>query len=170
MRKLSISLLLSLIFLATLLYPAYAANPLWRVLDTSGVGAGTTNATGNYTTSTSFSLRPSSAVVLDRLIAIVEDSAVVTYNLYGAETITNGVTIRKWSPGSIITLTTGITNNFTWGRFCTVTKTTDQAVNQLQAVCELGGVQVLSNERFEVILSDNFSGLDGHRFIVEGTQ
>jgi hypothetical protein len=168
LKRLSISILLSLIFLAALAYPIYASNPFWRVLDTSGAGTGTSNATGNYTTSTRFFLKPSSTVILNRLIVNVEDSAVITYNLYGSATITNGVIIRKWTPASLITMTGAITNNFQWGRYCTVTKTTGQSVNQLQAVCELDGIEVLPSERFEVVLNDDFSGLDGHRFIVEG--
>jgi len=168
MKKLSVSILLSLIFMATLLYPVYAAGPFWRMLDTAGNGTGTTNATGEYTTTTPFLLVPASNLILTRLIVTIEDSDVITYNLYGAVTITNGVIIRKRSGSTLITMTQAITNNFAWGRYCTVTKTTGQAVNQLQAVCELDNMALLPSDRLEVLLNDDFSGLDAQRFVVEG--
>lgn len=169
-KRLSISFLFTIILFSTLLYPVYAQSPFWQVLSVKGDGTGTTNATGNYTSSTRFFARPSSPVVLTKLIVTIEDSNVITYNLYGGITITNGVTIRKWQPSVPITMATAITNNFTYGRYCAVTKTTGQTVNQLQAVCELDDITLTPSERFEVVLNDDFSGLDGHRFVVEGYQ
>lgn len=149
--------------------------PFWRFLDTAGNGTGTKNATGNYT-STRFYLQPPTGAVYDvsRLIVSVEDAAVITPTLYGAVTITNGVLIRRVSGSTIITLTDGIsvTNNLGWRHFCQVTQTNIGGVtNQLQAVCDFAVPIRLSgdqSERLEALLADDFSGLDGHYFVVEG--
>lgn len=180
----SIVILTSLVLGSWFLIPAKAAptfqqgttqSPLWRYLDTSGNGTGTKIATGTYT-STRFYIQPPAAntYALSRLIAIIEDSAVVTPTLYGAATITNGVVIRRVSGSSIITLTDSIslTANAHWRRFCEVTQTSLSGVtNQLQAICNFALPVRLSgdrNERLEVLLQDDFSGLDAHYFIAEG--
>lgn len=162
--------------------PAYSAptlqqstsTPFWRFLDTVGDGTGTKKATGTYT-STQFYLQPPAGAVFDvsRLVVSVEDAAVITNSLYGGVTITNGVVIRRVSGSTVITLTDGITiaNNLSWRRYCAVTQTTGQAINQLQAVCDFAVPVRLSgdkSERLEVLLQDDFSGLDGHYFVAEG--
>lgn len=187
--KFSLSILLGLLLVAMVQVilsprtieaaPAYqlptTQTPFFRYLDTAGNGTGTKIATGTYT-STRFYLQPPTANVyaVQRLIVSIEDSAVITPSLYGSVTITNGVVIRRVSGSTVITLTDGVTlsNNLGWRRLCDVEQTNITGVtNQLQAVCDfsipirLNGDQ---SERLEVLLQDDFSGLDGHYFVAEG--
>lgn len=154
-------------------------NPFWRYLDTTGDGSGTKVATGTYT-STIFSLQPpaGSVFVVSRLIVQVEDSDIVTASLYGAATITNGVAIRKQDDsGTDIDLTDGlsITANIQWSRICEVDIAAfTSGDDRLQAICDLeraGSLLRLNgdqNERLEVVLGDDFSGLSGHYFLAQG--
>jgi hypothetical protein len=143
--------------------------PVYRFLDTSGAGTGVKNAISS-TVPLTFYLQPpaGSTYNITRLIAVIEDSAVSDATKYGAVTITNGVTIRRVSGSSIITLTDGVAikTNTQWARFCEVRTVT----TQLQAICELEGLRLNGDrsERLEVVLNDDFSGLDGHYFMVQG--
>lgn len=143
--------------------------PVYRFLDTAGNGTGVKNAISSTVPLTFYLQPPAGAVYnITRLVATVEDSAVSDATLYGAVLITNGVTIRRVSGSTIITLTDGVTikTNTQWARFCEVKTVT----TQLQAVCELDGLRLNGDrsERLEVILNDDFSGLDGHYFMAQG--
>lgn len=187
MKRITLSILLALalviLTLSLISYqPSHAApqaqagsrTTFWRLLDSVGDGTGTKNANGStYTaTGTTFFIQPPAASTYDitRLIVTVEDSAVSDATLYGAVLITNGITIRRVSGSNILTYTDGvtITTNTHWSRFCEVKTVT----TQLQAICEFGGAMVqLSgdrNERLEVVLRDDLSGLTGHYFVVQG--
>lgn len=148
--------------------------PIWRVLDTSGDGTGTTNATGNYTTTTAFYIQPpaASTYVLDQLIVSVEDSAVITYNSYGATTVITGVVIQRVGSSETITLTNTvpITANQGWRRYCEVDQTNAGGTHQLQAICDLRGMRLNGDqsEQLKVLLNDDYSGLDAHYFAVQG--
>jgi hypothetical protein len=193
MKRLTISIALSLLFILASLAilanldqpPAYAApsyqfiaRPVfWRFLDTDGDGTGTKEATGNYTETTTFYLQPPAGAVyvIDRLVVSVEDSDVITSNLYGSVLITNGISIQQVTASGLITLTDGvtITGNLDWRRFCEVEQTANAGTtNHLQAICTFGGSLLRlngdQNERIEVLLEDDFSGLDGHYFMVQG--
>lgn len=145
----------------------------WRFLDTNGDGSGTKNAVGSTysTTPTTFYIQPPDNTVYDitRLIVTVEDTAVSDATLYGGGLITNGITIRRVSGSDILTYTDGvtITTNTHWSRFCEVRVVT----TQLQAICEFGAMVQLSGDReekLEVTLRDDLSGLTGHYFVVQG--
>jgi hypothetical protein len=152
--------------------------PFWRYLDTAGNSTGSKMATGTYAAATSFYLQPPTGAVYDisRLIVSVEDSAVITSNLYGAvASPTTGVVIRRVSGSTIITLTDGIslTSNIAWRRFCEVTQTNNAGTtNQLQAICKFDGALLRlsgdQSEKLEVVLNGDFSGLEGHYFVAEG--
>jgi len=184
MKRLTISILSGLLLtLLALAYvgiqsqQAHAQQPsratFWRFLDTNGDGTGTKNANGStYTaTGTAFYIEPPAGNVYDitRLIVTVEDTAVSDATLYGAVLITNGITIRRVSGSDILTYTDGvtITTNTHWSRFCEVKTVT----TQLQAICEFGGLIQLNgdrDERLEVRVRDDLSGLTGHYFMVQG--
>lgn len=157
-----------------------ARDPFIRHLDTNGDGTGTKNATGNYTTTTAFYIEPpgTSNYIISRLVVEIEAVGTFTGTLYGGQVITNGVAIKKQDDtGELIDFTDGvsITTNAGWARFCydeTITGYTGN--NYIRVDCDLSRSGSLlrlngsSDEHFDVLLNDDFSGLISHRFIVYG--
>lgn len=156
---------------------AFTRRPVWRYLDTNGDGTGTITITGNYSPTEIFYLQPpaNASYILDSLIVTIEDSQVITSGYYGGIVLTNGILIRRVSGISIITLTDSINilAGHDWRRFCEVDLTAYTTTNnQLQAICQLPNVHLNGDrsERLEVLVEDDFSGLDVHYFIAKGYQ
>jgi hypothetical protein len=187
MKRLTISILTGLLLITLALayvgiqsQQAHAQQPsrstLWRFLDTNGDGTGTKNANGDYSTPDIFYLQPPDGSVynITRLIVTIEDSLVVSSTTYGAiSALTNGVAVRRVSGSATVTYTEelSITTNLAWGRFCELSQTNVSGTgNQLRAVCEFEGLRLNGDrdEKLEVYLSDNFTGLDGHYFEAQG--
>jgi len=152
------------------------SKPLWRVLDTNGDGTGVTNAISS-TTPLTFYIEPPAATVynIERFQAVIDDLTVNADDAYGAETLTNGLVIRFTSAGTVYTLTNElpIKTNIGWERICQVEQSGETVQNnQLRATCDFLGRSLRlngdSNDRLEVVVQDDLSGLDNHWFSVIG--
>ena len=157
-----------------------------RYLDTNGNGTGTTNANGDYSTvSDIFYIQPAAGEVfrISRMIVTVEDTAGMAAADYGNITgnLTNGITVREQNDSGTITDLTGgipVKSNAQWARLCydanvltwgngneflTVRWTFARTGQEMR----LDGDE---NERLEVVLNDDFTGLVTHYFLVQGYQ
>lgn len=164
---------------------------LYRVLDTNGDGTGTKSAIGDYSSGglgeTIFYIQPPSSEIfhIARMIVSYSDAAGMSAVEYGntAAALTNGITLRKSDDNGVITdLTAGlpIKSNAEWGRHCydvdlktwstgnefivvrwTFTKDTGESDGRIS----LDGIK---NERLEIVLNDDFTGLVDQYFLVRG--
>jgi len=157
---------------------------LSRFLDTNGDDTGTKNANGDYSGAEEiFYIQPGAAQVfrLARMIVSIEDTSGMAARDYGNITngLTNGVQVRNQNDsGTLVDLTDGlpVQDNSSWGQFCyDVDLKTWSTGNELLVVrwtfskfgqfVRLNGA---NNERLEVVLNDNLSGLVRHYFLVQG--
>jgi hypothetical protein len=157
---------------------------LSRFLDTNGDGSGTKNANGNYSAAEEiFYIQPGAAQVfrIARMLVTIEDTNGMSATDYGNITsgLSTGVEIRvQDDSGTLVDLTDGlpVTNNAGWGSFCyDVDLKTWSTGNELLLVrwtftksgqyIRLRGA---NNERLEVVLNDQLTGLVGHYFLVQG--
>lgn len=160
---------------------------LTRFLDTNGDGTGTKNAIGDYSGGEIFYIQPSSTQIfrVARLVVHYEDVAGMVGEEYGnlGSALTNGIIVRvQDDSGTIIDLIDNepIQTNADWGRFCY-----DVVVNNFSASGASANDHALvrwsffksesiiridgsANERFEIVLSDNFTGLIEQFFLVQG--
>jgi hypothetical protein len=157
-----------------------------RYLDTNGDGTGTKNANGNYSSVADiFYIQPpaGSRYEINRMIVTVQDTGAQRAEYYGAlgTALTNGITVREQNDdGTFNNLTDGITikTNAGWGSICydvdlkswgagdsmlLVRWTFRNAGDPIQ----LNGN---SNDRLEVVLNDDLSGLVAHYFMVQGVE
>jgi len=157
---------------------------LSRFLDTNGDGSGTKNANGDYSsTADIFYIQPGAEQVfrISRMLVSIEDTNGMSASDYGNITsgLTNGIQVRKQDDsGTISDLTDGlpVQSNAAWGSFCyDVELKAWSTGNELLVVrwtftksgqfIRLNGS---NNERLEVVLNDNLTGLIGHYFLVQG--
>ena len=160
---------------------------LFRFLDTDGDGTGTKEATGNYALAEEeFYIQPpdGESYFISRLIIEIKDAGSIDAGSYGnGITLTNGIQVQKKDgSGVIVDFTDGepIITNADWAKFCYDVKTSEfgsgnnyvnvrwtfsKATGGLKGGVFLDGS---NNERFTVILNDNFSNLTGHTFMVQG--
>jgi hypothetical protein len=163
--------------------------PLYRYLDTDGDGTGTNNANGDYravpdgTGEEIFFIQPAPGEIfrIERMIVSVRDSAGFRADKYGdiSGGLSTGIEIRVQSDGgTIVSLTNGINikTNGDWAGVCydanlykegsgddylAVRWTFSRAGYPLRLVGD-------DNERLEIVLNDNLSGLVHHYFQVQG--
>jgi len=156
-----------------------------RFLDTNGDGSGTKNANGNYAGGEEiFYIQPGGTDIINvaRLVVQIEDGGKFGSGKYGAlaGALANGIAVRvQDDSGTVIDLTDGvlITTNVHWARYCYDVDHSDFGTgNEYMDVrwtfSKSGNPIVLdaaNNERLEVVLNDNLSGLVGHYFLVQGT-
>lgn len=156
---------------------------LYRFLDTNGDSTGIIDGIGDYSSGiVRFYIQPPAnhTYFIARLLVEVEDSGGFDSGLYGNNVVlTNGIQVQIRNDIGIVTdLTAGypITTNSDWGRY-----TYDFSHNNFgsgneflhvrwsfyksQGIVRLRGDL---NERLEVRLNDNFGGLIGHRFHIQG--
>jgi hypothetical protein len=157
---------------------------LFRYLDTAGDGTGTKNANGDYSsTSDIFYIQPAAGQVfrMVRMIVTVEDTTGMQAAEYGnlGSALSNGITVRTQDDsGTILDMTDGlpVTTNAEWARLCYDADVKSWgAGNELLTVrwtfarsgtlIRLRGDQ---NERLEVFLNDDLTGLIQHYFMVQG--
>ena len=158
---------------------------LSRTLDTNGDGTGTKNANGNYSvTEDIFYIQPATNQTFDlqRIIVCIEDTNGMQAEEYGnlGSALSNGVTIRlQDDSGTLLDLTDGIpiTTNASWGMRCY-----DADVKSWGAGDEILLVRWTftshfghplrlngsKNERLEIVLNDDLSGLVAHYFAIGG--
>jgi len=153
-----------------------------QYLDTLGTGLGTTNATGNYSSSAEIFYFEASRgeTAIERMIVSIEDGQNMRAEHYGTlgGALTNGVIVRHVrANGDVLIDFTGgvpVTQNGLWGSLCyDVDVKAWGAGNELLLVrwtfAKSGiPVKLLVGDRLEVVLNDNFTGLVTHRFLVQG--
>ena len=157
---------------------------LSRYLDTAGDGTGTKNANGNYASEAEiFYCQPGATekIAATRMLVSVEDTNGFIAEEYGnlATALTNGVTVRVSDDnGVIVDLTDGIPvkYNAQWGALCyDVDVKTWGNGNELlvarwtfQKAGDFLNLDGSYNERVEVVLNDNLTGLISHYFLLQG--
>lgn len=158
-----------------------------RFLDTNGDGTGTTNANGDYSgtgNEDQFYIAPASgeSFWIERMIVSVEDTSGFTAQEYGnlGAALTDGieVQVRTGADTVKIDLTDGvpIETNAHWGRMCYDVDVKSWGAGNELLVCRwtftrTGGALILNggnSERLTVVLSDSFTGLISHYFLVQG--
>lgn len=160
--------------------------PICRFLDTVGDGTGTKNAVGNYAAATVFKIQPGSnqVFVIKSLTFFIRDNSIFGSGTYGGGlTLANGIILRKQNgAGTVYDFMDGL-NIFTNADFAQFAANVDY-VNLasgtgddfLRATIDfeqllgqaLTLTQASNNERLEVVLQDNFTGLIQHRFRAGG--
>lgn len=163
--------------------PAWPEDKLFRYLDTVGDGNGTKNANGNYSvTSDDFKITPPAGerYAISRMIVEVEDTSGMQAEEYGnlGAALTNGIQVLVVDDGdtTILDLTDGeaIKTNAGWGSHCY-----DVALKSWGAGDELllarwtfarTGSRLLLESGYSLLvrLNDDFTGLVGHYFFVNG--
>lgn len=163
---------------------------LSRFLDTNGNGTGTKNAVGNYVDGALeiFYIQPPASTVykITRLLVNVEDTKGMTGEEYAdlGSALTVGVVIRvQGDSGTIVNLTDDlpVKANNQWSRFAYDVVVSNLSSSGLgsandfvlsrwsffksNTVIRLDGDQ---NERLEVVLNDNLTGIVSHYFLVQG--
>jgi len=161
--------------------------PCVHYLDTNGDGTGTTNAVGNYSGAvTPFYLTPATGqvIVLEKLIIQVADKGAFAIDGYGGLAggiVTNGVTIQFKRQGAVVTKLTDdspIINNADMSRlntdyrlisYASSYNSSSVSFDQTSFGTSLYMVGDLQDS-LEVLLHDDFTGLESHRFIAYGVQ
>jgi len=161
--------------------------PTVHYLDTNGDGTGTTNAVGDYSAAvTSFYLAPAvgEVIVLEKLIIQVADKGAFAIDGYGglaAGVVTNGVTIQFSRLGSVVTKLTDnapIVTNADMSRLNTDYRLIPYASSYNSSFVSFDNTSFGTSlymvgdlqDTLEVLLHDNFTGLESHRFIAYGVQ
>lgn len=157
-----------------------------RFLDTNGDGTGTVSATGNYSGgATNFFIQPGSneQYEISSLILTIYDAVTFEFSDYGAASgLTNGISIQLVQNGATTDLTDQetIKNNFhVYTQFFPVQfLTLGPALDQFSIITALYDfknhhnlkivLNGVTNDRLQIVLNDNFSGLNDHRFHVKG--
>lgn len=155
-----------------------------RYLDLNGDGSGAKNANGDYSTVADiFYIQPPATqdYLLTRLIVSIEDTQGMQAEEYGnlGAALTNGITVRvQDDSGTLVDLTDSapVKTNAKWGALCyDVDLKSWGAGDELILVrwtFSRSGRDVLlrgdRNERLEVVLNDNLTGLISHEFLVQG--
>jgi hypothetical protein len=154
-----------------------------RLASTNGDGTGTTNAIGDYTTPIELKVTPATRQGLEihRMIVGVEDSASsMSPGEYGGlgAALSNGIVVSvKNSSGTLYTLTAfPITTNLEWAQHCHDLQqhtwgTGNDGYSVRWTFSKSGYPVVIADNDdtwLSIDLSDNFTGLITHRFIVQG--
>ena len=157
--------------------------PLIQFLSSNGDGTGTTDAIGNYSV-TPLTLYiqpdPEEVLVINELICHVSDSGKFLQGVYGslASPLTNGIIIQVSDNSGIIL---PITNSHPIKSNDDYMHLTEMALQDFGGVADSlrasftashFGTELLLhgalNQKLEIIISDNCTGLDDHHFIVHG--
>ena len=154
-----------------------------RYLDTVGNGSGEKNAIGNYSEEPiRFQFRPEFAVEVNRLIVTIADRGQFDAGFYGNNIeLADGIRVvlaRADSAEGHVDLLDGepVRSNYQWARTCFDVNYIDFGLGVNAVVVRWtfdkagDGIQVdgLSGDGFCVDLSDDFSGLEEHRFMIQG--
>jgi hypothetical protein len=152
-------------------------------LDTNGDGTGTVDAISDYSSTDGvfFAAPPEGFEYrLSRMIVSIRDDGIPDAGFYGNNiTLTNGIQIRTANTDGVTNDLLGgqtIKTNAQWSNYCYNVQvldfgTGDDTVVVRWTFSEAGtDIFITSNDggKIEVILSDDFSALTGHRFLVQG--
>lgn len=155
---------------------------IFRLLDTVGNGTGTTEATGNYSvTPQSFKYTaPSGWAEIQRIIVMIQDTGAFDIEEYGnGVALTNGIRVfLRDSEDNVIQEYTSfpIKSNGDWAGHCHDFNHFDfgtgDEVGTIRWTFAKSGQPIIvkldQGEYFEVLLNDDFSGLNKHRFTIQG--
>lgn len=154
-----------------------------QCLTDTGIAAGTNNLIGDYSSeATIFWVQPPAGVILDvyRLLIEIADTGSFDADSYGnGITLTNGIQLRKQNDsGTMYDFTAGgnVVTNANWGRYCYDHMLSDfgSGANYMHVrwtFARMGMPLRLNgdkNERLEVVLHDDFSGLVRHHYASQG--
>jgi len=157
---------------------------LSQYLSANGDGTGVTEATmvaGSPETVLYIEPPTAQDFHIMRMIVYVEDTGAFDADKYGNNiTLTNGIEVRTvGAHGITADLTAGkpVLTNSHWARYCHDIRVDDFGTgNETLSVrwtFEKSGKPIIlsgtDNERLEIVLSDDFSGLVSHLFLVQGT-
>ena len=159
--------------------------PVWfsHFLDINGDQTGSIEGNGDYsvTPRVLFIQPPSNEIfVINRLIGAVHDNGNFTSSIYGANAaVTNGVDIQIKRDGeSLVNLTNGrpVKDNGSWPDFCYDVDVSNYSGNDnylhFRWTFEKAGAPLILNgaegDTFEVTLSDDYTFLTEHRYVVQG--
>jgi hypothetical protein len=155
-------------------------------LDTNGNGTGTFNAIGNYSgVATSFYFQPASniQVVVNSLIFSIWDDVTFQFSSYGnGSALTNGIIIRVTQNGEVSDFTSQGTiktnfdlitrfKNYEFPTMGPALNTDSALTAEMNFKEEYDSPLILNgntSDKIEVVLNDNFSGLNGQRFNIKG--
>lgn len=153
---------------------------LYRYLDTNGDGTGTANATGDYSvTADDFYLLAGGGEQIHRMIVSVRDTGAFDAASYGnGLALTNGVSVLVYDKNqdTEIDLLGGsnIKTNAEWGAQCydadvKTWGTGDEMLLVRWTFAKAGApLRLQKDDKFIVRLNDNFTGLNGHYFQIQG--
>lgn len=161
-----------------------APAPLYRFLDATGDGTGSKDATGDYSiTPARFRIAPAAGelFVIHRMIVEVIDAGVFRAQDYGAITggVANGIALAVRRDGAdVFDLTDGlpVKTNGGWGQHCYDAQLKDWGSGNtflgVRWSFDKAGTPLVLNgdeaEALAVYLADDFTGLLGHTFLVQG--
>jgi len=158
---------------------------LSRFLDTAGDGSGGKNATADFSAVTAiFSIQPSAGAVyrITRLLVSIGDGNGFNASGYGAGiALVTGIQVRVQNDsGTLVDLTDGVLvkSNSGWGEHCYDVGWNEFGVGAQNEIVNVrwtfakSGQQLRligsNNERLEVVLKDDLTGLISHHFKVNG--
>ena len=158
---------------------------LARFLDTAGDGSGGKNATADFSAASAiFSIQPSAGVSyrITRLLIAIGDGNGFNASGYGAgAALVTGIQVRvQDDSGTIVDLTDGVLvkSNEGWGHHCFDVSWKEFGVTPANEIVNVrwtfakSGQQLRlvgsNNERLEVVLKDDLTGLISHHFKVNG--
>ena len=153
-----------------------------QYLSTAGDGTGTTDAIGNYAVDTQFYIQPAAGDIIRirRLMVRVQDTGTFSGAGYGAgAALTVGVIIKQLGLDDVVIsdITKGVPVklNGDWTNFGEVDISTFAAGdNYVQAIIdfEASGQMIRligdNNEKLQITLKDNFTGLVAQTFLAQG--
>ena len=164
------------------------ATPFFRFLSSNGDGSGSFQAISNYAVSSNvqgrvFYIQPPAHLnyEVERLIVHIADTANFSADNYGGlgSPLGNGIVVRTSDMNSNVKALTAdpILDNAGWGAYCYDVQyiSFGSGDNFVQVRWTFGksGVPVsldgATGMRLEVVLQDDFSGLNEHTFQVQGT-
>lgn len=162
-----------------------AINCMSQYLDSVGDGTGTKNLIGDYSgAATIFKIQPPAGEIyhLNRLMVYIEDVGTFDSGSYGnGISLTNGVKFRISDNSGVLHDMTpiNIKKNVHWDRTFFDVKinnygTGNEAlIGRWTFANDYGAPVILNgdnNERLEVVLEDDFTGLVEHYFLTKGTK
>jgi hypothetical protein len=165
---------------------------LSQFLSTNGDGSGQIDAIGNYLSAAeSFYIEPAAGEKyhINRLIVYIEDVGAFDSGKYGKDVnVFRGIHMHATKSGNVVDLMPmPVFTNSGWGQYCydislhsfgggqvngvmVVRWTFGRALPQGLDALDADVLTLHAGDKLEVTLNDNFSGLVGHRFIVQGVR
>lgn len=162
--------------------------PFFKHLDTVGDGSGSRDMAQDFSDATgagktTFKLVPAAneLLMIRCLLLHIQDAGTFDASLYGnGVALTNGILLQKTEEGELVQDLLDndpVTNNGEWASHAydweyISTGAGDNVAVIRWSICQAGAPLLIhgnSNQAFEMVLHDNFSGLSKHHAAVHGT-